>query len=341
MKTNFDPNAISPKNGCFLGLKHTVADSDIVLQQAPWDVTTSYRPGTVYGPECIIEASYQLDMYSPYVKDAWNTKIATIPMSQEWKKLSASLRSEAVKVISALEKGASEDDPEIKAILARVNDRGATFHHQLYVETKALLEKNKKVVTVGGDHSVTLGPLRAYVEKYPDLSVLHIDAHADLREAYEGFTHSHASIMYNVIQETKLKRLVQVGIRDVSPAEIKLIESSDRIKTFFDWNLKNKAYEGNTWKQIADEIVATLSTQVYISFDIDGLDPKYCPNTGTPVPGGLEFDQAVYLFQSVKKAGKKIVGGDLLEVAPGGNGDQWDGNIGARALWQVCLSMVG
>lgn len=341
MKTNFDPNAISPKNGCFLGLNHTPQTSDIVLQLAPWDVTTSYRPGTVYGPETIIEASYQLDMYSPYIKEAWNTKIATLPLSNEWKKLSISLRAEAVKVISALEKGASEDDPEVKVTLARVNDRGATFHHQLYAATKALLEKNKKVVTVGGDHSVSLGPLQAYVEKYPDLSVLHIDAHADLREAYEGFTHSHASIMYNVIKTTKLKKLVQVGIRDVSPAEINLIESTDRIKTFFDWDLKSRAYEGDTWKNVADEIVASLSAQVYISFDIDGLDPKYCPNTGTPVPGGLEFDQAVYLFQSVKRAGKKIIGADLLEVAPGPNADQWDGNIGARVLWQMCLSMVG
>lgn len=340
MKPNFDPNAISPKNGCFLGLDYTPEEADMVLLQAPWDVTTSYRPGTVHGPEAVIEASYQLDMFSPYVKNAWDLKIGTIPLNKTWKNLSRSLRGEAEKIISALEKGKPESDPELKKYFMSVNESGAAFHQQLYQETKSLLAKKKKVVTLGGDHSVSLGPIQAHVEKYPDMSVLHIDAHADLRKAYEGFTHSHASIMYNVIQSTKLKKLVQVGIRDVSPAEIALIESTDRIKTFFDWELKEILFEGVSWQKITDKIIQSLSKHVYVSFDIDGLDPKYCPNTGTPVPGGLEFDQAVYLFRQIKHSGKKIIGGDLLEVAPSGDADQWDGNIGARMLWQLFLSMA-
>lgn len=338
-KPAFDPNAISPKNGCFLGLDYSLEESPIAIVQAPWDVTTSYRPGTVYGPEAVIEASYQLDMYSHHTETAWNTKIATLPLKKQWKQLSVTLRSEAEKIISSLEKGIPEDDDKIQKMLQTVFEKGKDFHEGLYEDVSGLLKMGKKVITLGGDHSVSLGPIKAHQEKYPDMSILHIDAHADLRKAYEGFTHSHASIMYNVMEKIKIKKLVQVGVRDVSATEISYIEKSDRIKTFFDWTITDKLYAGTTWDQIADQIVAELSPQVYISFDIDGLDPKLCPNTGTPVPGGLELSQITHLFLKLKKSGKKVVGGDLVEVAPSPKGDEWDGNVGARALWQMCLAL--
>src|SRR5690606_2133030 len=119
-------------------------------------------------------------------------------------------------------------------------------------------------------------------------AVLQIDAHADLRRAYEGFQYSHASIMYNILEEIPaVTKLVQVGIRDYCDEEFEAItKSQGRIVTFFDRDLKAGAYQGKTWDQQTDEIIRELPERIYISFDIDGLDPKLCPNTGTPVPGG-------------------------------------------------------
>ena len=114
--------------------------------------------------------------------------------------------------------------------------------------------------------------------------------------------------------------------------------SNGRVKTFFDRDLKHAQYEGKTWAQQVEEIIATLPENIYISFDIDGLDPKLCPNTGTPVAGGFEFEQAAYLIQQVAKSGKKIIGIDLNEVSPGE--DEWDANVGARMLFRMCNLMA-
>ena len=128
---------------------------------------------------------------------------------------------------------------------------------------------------------------------------------------------------------------MQVGIRDWCEEENTYINSSKgRVKTYFDHVMKHEMYEGKTWAQICSDIVSDLPENIYLSFDIDGLDPKLCPNTGTPVPGGLEFEQAVYLIAQVVKCGKKIIGFDLNEVAPGEN--EWNGNVGARLLYKMC-----
>jgi agmatinase len=193
----------------------------------------------------------------------------------------------------------------------------------------------KIVGLVGGDHSTPLGFMEALAERYSDFGILQFDAHCDLREAYEGFEYSHASIMYNALKIPQVKKLVQVGIRDWCEAENEIINNSKgRVKTFFDYVMKRKMYEGESWRGICSEIISHLPRHIYISFDIDGLDPKLCPNTGTPVPGGLEFEQAVYLISQVAASGKKIIGFDLNEVAPGDS--EWNGNVGARLLYKMC-----
>jgi agmatinase len=188
---------------------------------------------------------------------------------------------------------------------------------------------------VGGDHSTPLGFMEALAEKHSEFGILQIDAHCDLRKAYEGFEFSHASIMYNALKLRQVKKLVQVGIRDWCEEENNYIRSSKgRVVTFFDHAMKRSLYEGTSWKSLCDKIVSQLPKNVYVSFDIDGLDPKLCPSTGTPVPGGLEFEQAVYLIEQVVRKGKKIIGFDLNEVAPGA--DEWNGNVGARMLYKMC-----
>jgi len=138
--------------------------------------------------------------------------------------------------------------------------------------------------------------------------------------------------------ECKVFLIVQVGIRDLCEGEVERIKSDRRIIMFDDWQLKDNAYSGMNWATQCEKIIATLPELVYISFDIDGLAPEFCPNTGTPVPGGLDFNQAIYLLQKLVKAGKTIIGFDLCEVAPGDRGE-WDGNVGARLLYKLANLM--
>src|SRR5262249_32143594 len=149
--------------------------------------------------------------------------------------------------------------------------------------TRSLMEKGKLVALLGGDHSTPLGYMKACAEKYGDFGILQIDAHCDLRKAYEGFNYSHASIMYNALNEIpQLKKLVQVGIRDFGSDEYQYIkDNADRVSTYFDKQIRTRQFEGETWKHISEEIIDQLPQKVFISFDIDGLDPKLCPHTGT------------------------------------------------------------
>jgi agmatinase len=198
-------------------------------------------------------------------------------------------------------------------------------------------------VVIGGDHSVPYGAIAACAAAMGDrpLGVLHLDAHADLRDAYEGFQWSHASIMRNVVDKIPLVRLVQVGIRDFSDGELDFIKAQrGRVTTYFDAQLR-AARLGGSWLTTAAAIANQLPEHVYLSFDIDGLEPNLCPHTGTPVPGGLGFDEIIAILDAVVAAGKRIVGMDLVEVAPDpALGDDelaasWDGNVGARLLYKM------
>lgn len=332
---NFDPNSPASSDGNIFGLPFTVDEAKIVLIPVPWDVTVSYRDGTFKGPKAILNASCQVDLFDPLVKDSWRIGVATEEISKKVLAKNSSLRKIASKYIGNIEKGVSIDTPAMKKNCAQVNKGCAELGLWVKESVKKYLRKNKLVGLVGGDHSAPLGFIEALTEMHSAFGVLQIDAHCDLRKDYEGFEYSHASIMYNALKIPQIKKLVQVGIRDWCEEENNYINSSNgRVKTFFDYRMKNEMYEGKSWKIICSEIVSELPGNVYISFDIDGLDPKLCPNTGTPVSGGLEFEQAVFLITQVVKSGKKIIGFDLSEVAPGK--DEWDGNVGARMLFRMC-----
>jgi agmatinase len=201
-----------------------------------------------------------------------------------------------------------------------------------------LYAKGKYVALLGGDHSTPLGLMMAAGEHYGDFGILQIDAHADLRDAFEGFTYSHASVMFNALKEIpQLKKLVQVGVRDFCDEEYDIITTHPRVKTFFDQEIKDRMYEGDTWKAVCNDIIEQLPQQVYISFDIDGLDPKLCKNTGTPVQGGFETEQIQYLFKKLVDSGRRIIAFDLNEVGCGEDSqDSIDASIGARILYRMC-----
>ncbi|NET58096.1 MAG: agmatinase family protein [Symploca sp. SIO2E6] len=334
----FNPNEITVPNGCFFGFPYEVEEATIVLLPVPWDVTTSYREGTANGPQAILDASVQLDWYDFDLPQAWQTKCGTISINSDIQDQNRAMRAIAKLIIEHLESGGKVNDQAIAQQLATVNQASATLNHWVYTQAWELLEQGKLVGIVGGDHSVPLGLMQALAQRYADYGILQIDAHADLRQAYEGFTYSHASIMDNALKLPQISRLVQVGIRDVCEAEMAIVQNDERIVMFDDWQLKTNTYEGIPWATQCDKIISHLPDKVYISFDIDGLNPAYCPNTGTPVPGGLEFNEAIYLLRSLVKAGKTIIGFDLCEVAPGDGGDEWDGNVGARLLYKLaCL----
>jgi agmatinase len=334
-KNDFNPNATAVANGNYFGMPYTVDDASVVLISVPWDVTTSYRPGTSKGPEAIITASPQLDFFDFDVEDAWKIGIGTFPIDPEVKFLNEAMRPLAEKVISHLENG---DDPAaVSDDLATVNAASILLNQKIFQTTKQLLQKGKLIGLIGGEHSVPFGFLSALAESNPGFGILHIDAHADLRQAYEGFTYSHASIMYNVLKLEGVSKLIQVAVRDECEDEVLLINSDDRIIQFDDYLLAAAEFEGKTWGGLCTEIVSHLPQNVYVSFDIDGLSPELCPNTGTPVPGGLSFQKAVYLLRQLVESGRQIIGFDVTEVAPGE--DEWDANVGARIIYKLCNLM--
>jgi len=336
----FNPNDIGLPNGNFFALPYSLEDAEIVLISVPWDVTTSYRAGTANAPTRIINASTQIDLYDTDVPDAWKIKIGTQQYNEEIFIKSAEMRKKAESVISYLENGGSPRNLFTAPKLNVINEAAEKLNSWVYEHSKAYYEQGKIVGIVGGEHSVPFGLIKFLNETCDNLGILHIDAHADLRRAYEGFEYSHASIMYNAMTKcNNIAKLVQVGIRDFCNDEANLIASNSKIKTYTDYEINEMLFSGeHTWKSICNDIVANLPENVYLSFDIDGLSPDLCPNTGTPVPGGLTFQQAHYLLKTLAKSGKKIVGFDLSEVAPNPNNDndEFDANVGARILFKIC-----
>ena len=338
--STFDPNGVGIANGNIFGFPYTEQEADIVLVPVPWDATASYGKGTSNGPQAILDASTQLDFYHPELERAYETKIYMSPVSSEWKAINDQLCEAGVQYIAQIERTGEEDAMRLYAsTLQEINEAHHALRLNLKERCSALLKAGKIPCVLGGEHSTPLGLLQALDAFYPGFGILQIDAHADLRDAYEGFEQSHASIMFNALKELNhLQSLTQVGIRDISEHEIEMAKNEPRVHTFYDWQLKNEQYNGRTWAQQVQEIVATLPQKVYVSFDIDGLQPSLCPNTGTPVAGGFDLQQIAFLLFEVVHSGKHLIGFDLNEVAPGPDND-WDANVGARALWHlVCAT---
>jgi len=320
----YDPDQAPLADAGLFGLPFTPDDARLVIVPVPWDATTSYRPGTSRGPDVIRTASHQLDLYDPELGEPWRAGIAMLPIPDDVRAWNAAARAHAERVIEV--GGRIDGDPALQAALAEVNRASARVDDRVHAEVSALLDRGKLVGVLGGDHSVPFGAIKAHAER-GDFGILHVDAHADLREAYEGFMRSYVSIMFNVLRELPaVTRLVQVGIRDLAVTEGKRIDGQ-RVITHFDADLHD-----TPWRDTCRAIAAELPQRVYISFDIDGLDPALCPSTGTPVPGGLSFNQACALIRHVAQAGKTIIGFDLNEVGP----EEWDGNVGARVLYKLC-----
>lgn len=257
-----------PLPNTFLGVQHPLEEARFVVLPVPYERTTSYKKGTREGPSALLRASHQVEYFDEEVwGEPWEAGIHTAPPYSP-----------------------PDDAP---AFLKGLTDRVARY-----------LELDKFVISVGGEHAIAEGPVAAYARKFKGLSVLHVDAHADLRASYEGTKYNHACAAYRM---KKHAPLVQVGIRNISETEHPFVNKGN-VRTFL-------MHETLDFPNHYDAILAALSDTVYITFDLDGFDPGIMPGVGTPVPGGLSWFDALGLIRRVASE-KRLVGADVNELCP-------------------------
>ncbi len=315
------------KKGTIFGLPYSLEESDLIFLPVHLDATVSYSDGTAKAPSLILSESSQLDLSLTSIDKAWTMKMAMHPKIFS-KSQNEIHRGRAKNVIKAIESGKKPDQEQV----AFINEFCHKVAEEIQGLSDSLMELGKIVAVIGGDHSSSLGLINAVAKRNNEFGILQIDAHMDLRNAYEGFKYSHASIMYNALANQNLSHLTQVGTRDFCEEEEEVIrQNEDRITVFFDEDCFGRKLSGFNWKNQCEEMVDTLPQNVYISFDVDGLEPSLCPNTGTPVPGGLSFNEAIYLTEQVVRSGRKIIGFDVCET---GN-HPWDANVSSRIIYRL------
>ena len=333
-KSSFDPDAAATGDGLF-GLECSPRDAGVVVIPVPFDATTSYRAGTALGPAHVLAASRQVDLEDIQFGSIWQAGISMIPIPRDIASLSRRARAAAEPLIRA--GGAAPGNAAHTKALKVVNAASERVNAFVSREAERILSRGGIPAVLGGDHSTPFGLIAELSRRHPSMGVLQIDAHADLRERFEGFAWSHASIFHNVMTQLPgVRRLVQVGIRDVGTREVDFIRRSrGRVRTFFDQRLRDRQFAGTTWTRLCRDVIAALPREVYVSFDIDGLTPEHCPDTGTPVPGGLTFPEVCHLLEMLARSGRRVVGFDLCEVAPDEHGGEWNGSVGARVLYKL------
>lgn len=339
----FNPDGVGLKNANIFGLPFTFDESEIIILPVPWELTVSYGAGTARGAQAVFDASSQIDLFDFDCPQQWHSGYFMQPVSETILAKNDQLRPKAAQYISFLEEGGTlAENKEMQTLLNELNKANEQLKVQVYSNATKVLEAKKTPIILGGDHSTPLGLMQAIDEKYSDWGILQIDAHADLRPAYEGFELSHASIMYNALQLTNLTKLVSVGVRDLCNQEYELAKNDERIFPFYHHELINDRLENIvSWKYQCAKIIEQLPQNVYISFDIDGLQPEFCPNTGTPVVGGLSFDEAIFLIKMLVESGRTIIAADLCEVSLGVstktvNLNEYNAMVGCRVLYQLC-----
>ena len=341
----FDPALTGSADAGLFGIASDLASSRLALIPVPWEVTTSYGSGASQGPKAIRRASPQLDLFVRGLANHYQQGFHLLEESREVTELNCHAKVLAEAVQEHLENhGSLEGRPDLEEAREQVNAASQRLNEWVYQQCRTLDKAGKLFALVGGDHSTPYGQIRYLAEKYRgDFGLLHIDAHHDLRDGYQGFQFSHASIFHNVMAlEYAPTQLVQVAIRDFSEEECRYAAEDPRIRVFYDADIKDDQYAGRPFADTVAAIVEALPQRVYVSFDIDGLRPDLCPHTGTPVAGGLEFDEARFLIAAIVRSGRTIIGFDLCEVCPNldNPADEWDGNVGARILFLLASWMM-
>jgi agmatinase len=240
----------------------------------PYDLTTSYQPGARRGPIAALEASTHMEWYDEELEAETGAAVAIATL------------------------------PPIET----ETSGPAAMMSRIAAAARKWVDRERLLIAIGGEHSLTAPLVAAHRELWPDLTVLQIDAHADLRESFEGSPHNHACVMRRMLDSGV--RIVQVGIRSLTREEHELIRADDRLTTVFARDI-----DGRPAREWADKIIAALGEYVYLTVDVDGFDPSIMPGTGTPEPGGLTWRQVVDLLAAVA-ARRRLVGADVVELAP-------------------------
>ena len=312
--TVFDPNAAAATDGIF-GLP-AAPDARIQLLGVPFEATCSGTRGTRNGPRAILAASSAVDLLDPQFGSVWQQGIQLAPLDTGLSQCIATLDESA--------------QPPTETV--QVNRASAERSKLVEAWTSRQLTAGKIPGILGGDHSCPLGAIRAAAQE--PLSILHFDAHHDLRAAFEGYRESHASIMRNVLEDCpQIDCLVQLGIRDYCEQEFEFAANhAPKIQVQYAHEWAARRFRGENFAQLVSEGLAPLGPRVWVSFDIDALDASCCPATGTPVPGGLSFEEASFILLALAESSRQIIGFDLCEVADAA----WDGNVAARILYKLC-----
>ncbi len=337
----FDPNAAATPGSGIFGLPSTRDDAKVIIVPVPFDATTSYQSGAALGPASVLRASMQVDLLDHHFGRVYEHGIFLEPEPGELVTLFGRTRALAEPIIA--KGGADESDAQA---VAEINKAGDEINQLTYGAFAATLYSGKAPGLLGGDHSTPFGAIQAcadlagWLDPKGGLGILHLDAHMDMRDAYEGFQWSHASIMHNALSRIpEVRKLVQIGIRDYSEGEIDAARSfGKRVDVHFDADWAGKLLDGARFSALVKKALSALPRNVYVSFDIDALDPSLCPHTGTPVPGGLSFNQAAYILRALADSGRTVLGFDLVEVAPSRalEDAELDANVGARVLYKLC-----
>lgn len=325
----------APEEAGLFGLSLSESESELVILPVGWEATASYGGGTASTPNDIVGPSHQLDLFDLRFGEPFNQGICLAEGLDKIPELGDSIKRDVDKVREF--EGDELNKRKFESALDKVNTASEEVNNLIYEKSKKLLNQKKRVALLGGDHSCPYGLIKALGELHDEFAILHVDAHFDFRDAYEGFRFSHASIMHNVMKDIdSAKAIYQVGIRDFSKQEWEYQRSlGENALVHYSSDVFNGLITAGGAEQLLSEMNEFLPQKVYISFDIDGLDPKLCPGTGTPVPGGLEFEYVSKMLASLSDAGKEIIGFDLCEVASP-EGSEWDLNVGARILYKLC-----
>lgn len=343
MTRKFDPDAAAQPGTGLFGLTDTPSTAHVHVIPVPFDATTSYRKGAARGPDAVLRASRQVDLFDLLMGKPYLRGICMLDADPRIAALNEEAGVKADRIIAL--GGSIGADPALQRALGRVNEIGEELNAIVRRATKAAFDAGRLPAIVGGDHSAPFGAIQAASERFPGIGVLHFDAHADLREAYEGFTWSHASVMHNVhAQLSGVSVLVQIGVRDIGEREHeRILASKGRIRTLFDTEWARARLEGFNLRELVKKRLEPLPEKVHVSFDVDGLEPTLCPNTGTPVPGGLSWHEAMLWLDELGRSGRQVVSLDLNEVNPGTTGpdeDSWDAIVGARLLYRLIGTAV-
>lgn len=334
---DFDPDG--PGLDGLYGVEVPLEDAGLVVVPVPFQATASYGRGTRDGPAAVRTASLQIDLDDVQFGASYELGIGWDgARGDEIAALGDAVDAQARAVIEAGGADSDAASPELRSARDAVDAVSAAVRALVRQGSEAALERGAVPVVLGGDHSSPLGNIAAVAARHPGVGIFHVDAHADLRVAYLGFRESHASIMHNALELPGVAGLVGVGYRDMGRAERRRIDEDDRIVAILDDELGRRRLAAEPFAAVVDAVCAALPETVYLSIDIDGLEPSLCPDTGTPVPGGLDWHQLCALLEGIART-KRIVGADLCEVAPGQSGaegrDGWDAIVGARVLYKL------